>query len=262
MNLSETDFLLVTTTFIILIVILMMVLVYGIFVKKKSQLLLSQQKRDALFEQELAISQVEIKEQTLNYIGQELHDDLGQKLSVARLMTNKITTASEDEKKNIAHEINMLIGECIQDIRNLSKVFISKQVKHFGFVETLEREIFRIERLQLMEVEYKNNNHDLEINSEHALILFRIIQECINNVIKHSKSHKMLVHIEDDLYTITIKIHDFGIGFNTKLADDGSGLKNIKNRALIINANFKIISTEKFGTEINITYNKNESWKG
>ena len=151
MNLSETDFLLVTTTFIILIVILMMVLVYGIFVKKKSQLLLSQQKRDALFEQELAISQVEIKEQTLNYIGQDLHDDLGQKLSVARLMTNKITTASEDEKKNIAHEINMLIGECIQDIRNLSKVFISKQVKHFGFVETLEREIFRIERLQLME---------------------------------------------------------------------------------------------------------------
>lgn len=160
MNFSEIDFLLTITTFIILIVILMMVLVYGIFVKKKAELVLSQQKKEALFEQELAISQVEIKEQTLNYIGQELHDDLGQKLSVARLMTNKIAFADEEEKKNIALEINMLIGECIQDIRNLSKVFISKQVKHFGFVESLEREIFRIERLELMDVDYQISNHD------------------------------------------------------------------------------------------------------
>ena len=63
--------------------------------------------------------------------------------------------ADEKDRKNIAHEINMLIGECIQDIRNLSKVFISKQVRRFGFVESLEREIFRIERLKLMDVEYK-----------------------------------------------------------------------------------------------------------
>jgi signal transduction histidine kinase len=235
---------------------MMMVFVYGIFIKKKSHLLLSQQRKEAVFEQELAISQVEIKEQTLNYIGQELHDDLGQKLSVARLMTNKIQTATDEEKKNITQEINMLIGECIQDIRNLSKVFISKQVKHFGFVESLEREIFRIERLQLMEVDYKNNNHDLELNSDHALILFRIIQECITNVIKHSKSNKMKVHIKDQLNCIEIKIKDYGIGFNEKLNDDGSGLKNIKNRANIINANFEIYSSENHGTEITITYKK------
>lgn len=57
-------------------------------------------------------------------------------------MANKIALANEQDKINIAHEINMLIGECIQDIKNLPKVFISKQVKHFGFVESLEREIF------------------------------------------------------------------------------------------------------------------------
>ena len=260
MNLTETDFLLSITTFIILVVILMMVLVYGIFIKKKSQLLLSQQKKDALFEQELAISQVEIKEQTLDYIGQELHDDLGQKLSVARLMTNKILLADEEDKENIANEINMLIGECIQDIRNLSKVFISKQVKRFGFVESLEREIFRIERLQLMEVEYQNNNQHLEINSNHGLILFRIVQECINNVIKHAKSNMILVKVQDHLNFIEININDYGIGFNNNSKNDGSGLANIKNRAQIINADFKIKSTENLGTEITITYKKSEKW--
>lgn len=256
MNLTETDFLLTISTFIILIVILMMVLVYGVFIKKKSELLMFQQKKEALFIQELAIAQVEIKEQTLNYIGQELHDDLGQKLSVARLMTNKIEMAAEKDKTNIAHEINMLIGECIQDIRNLSKVFISKQVTHFGLVESLEREISRIERLQLMDVDFQINNHDLEIKPDHALILFRIIQECVNNVIKHAKSHKLSVKIEDQIDFIQININDYGIGFNTNQRDDGSGLTNIKNRAKIINASFNISSTENLGTQIEITYKK------
>lgn len=239
----------------------MMVLVYGIFIKKKSELLLSQQKKEAIFEQELAISQIEIKEQTLNYIGQELHDDLGQKLSVARLMTNKLALSNEEDKANIAQEINQLIGECIQDIRNLSKVFISKQVKHFGFIESLEREIFRIERLELMDVEYFVNNHDLEIKSDHALILFRIIQESINNVIKHAESNKILIKIEDHLNFTEININDYGVGFNAKHRNDGSGLENIKNRAQIINATFNIKSIENLGTEITITYKKPSPWK-
>ena len=99
MKLTETDSLLALTTFIVLILLLMMVLVYNVFIKKKSQLLLSQQKKEALFKQELAISQVEIKEQTLNYIGQELHDDVGQKLSVARLMTNKMAYSDEQSRQ-------------------------------------------------------------------------------------------------------------------------------------------------------------------
>lgn len=261
MNLTETDFILGTTTLIILIVILMMVFVYGIFIKKKAELVLFQQKRDAVFEQELAISQVEIKEQTLNYIGQELHDDLGQKLSVARLMTNKIVFAGEHEKVEIAREINLLVGECIQDIRNLSKIYISTQVKHFGFIESLEREIFRIERLELLEVQYAVNNHDLEIGSEHSLILFRIVQECINNVLRHATSTKIDIKIIEDLYTIRIHINDYGVGFDTRMSDDGSGLKNMINRAKIIDADFKIESSVNKGTEVTITYKKQSAWK-
>lgn len=256
MKFSEMDFLLILTTFMILIVVLMMVAIYSVFIKKKSQLILTQKIKEATFEQELANSQVEIKEQTLNYIGQELHDDLGQKLSVARLMTNKLSFSNESEKKEIANEINLLIGECIQDIRNLSKVFITKQVEHFGFVESLEREIFRIQRLQLLEVHYDVNNRDLEINSSHALILFRIIQECINNVIKHSKSKCIELIVIDAEDRICIKINDTGIGFNAKREDNGSGLKSMISRAKIINADFDINSADKNGTKVLITYNK------
>lgn len=256
MKLSEIDFLLAATTFIVLVVVLMMVFVYGIFIRKKSELMLAQQKKEATFEQELAISQVEMKEQILNYIGQELHDDVGQKLSVARLMTNKIMRAADGDKQAIAKEINLLIGECIQDIRNLSKVFISNQVRHFGFVESLEREIFRIERLELMQVEYHVNNHNLQIDADHALILFRIIQECINNAIKHARSNRLYIKVDDRLANIKIFITDYGRGFQNPQSADGSGLKNIKNRARLINADFSIRSTANFGTEITITYKK------
>ena len=256
MNFSQTDFLIILSTFIILLVVLMMVAIFSVFINKKSQLILSQKIKENIFEQELANSQVEIKEQTLNYIGQELHDDLGQKLSVARLMTNKMAFSDENERENIVDEINVLLGECIQDIRNLSKVFITKQIEHFGFIESLEREIFRIKRLQLMEVDYKINNHDLEINSEHALILFRIIQECITNVIKHSKSKWIQLTVEDKKDQIIITVIDNGIGFISKSKEDGSGLKNMISRAKIINANFTINSNDNHGTKVLISYNK------
>ena len=250
MNFSQTDLLIILSTFIIMTVVLMMVAIYSVFIKKKSQLILAQKIKESVFEQELANSQVEIKEQTLNYVGQELHDDLGQKLSVARLMTNKMAFSTENEREQIVNEINVLLGECIQDIRNLSKVFITKQIEHFGFVESLEREIFRIKRLQLMEVDYKINNHDLIINPEHALILFRIIQECITNVIKHSKSKWIQLAVDDENNFIKISVKDNGIGFSAKSKEDGSGLKNMISRAKIINADFTINSSENDGTEI------------
>ena len=234
----------------------MMVAIYGVFVKKKSQLLLRQQKKEATFEYELAKSQVEIQEQTMNYIGQELHDDLGQKLSVARLMTNKISLSEDHDRLEIADEINLLLGECIQDIRNLSKVFITKQVKQFGFIESLEREIFRIKRLELMNVDYQNNNQDLKIASDHALILFRIVQECINNVIKHSRSKEMKLLVEDTPKIIKIMINDDGVGFNLETENDGSGLRSMASRAQLIGAKLSISSVENQGTKVTITYQK------
>ncbi|WP_304344761.1 sensor histidine kinase [Chryseobacterium koreense] len=256
MNLSATDFLIVATTFIILVVVLMMVMIYGIFIKKKSKLLMEHQKKDALFEQELAISQIEIKEQTLNYIGQELHDDLGQKLSVARLMTNKITFSSCAENVHIAKEINMLVGECIQDIRNLSKVFITGQIEHFGLVDSIEREVRRIKRLDLLEVDYQINNGNFELDSDHSLILFRIVQECITNVIKHSKSNVLRISLENEPTVIRIIVEDKGIGMIMKEIKRGTGLINMENRAKLIGAGLKINSLENVGTRVTLVYNK------
>lgn len=256
MQFTEFDFLITISTFIILILVTMMILIYGIFIKKKSEMLLAQQRKEAMFEQELAISQVEIKEQTLNYIGQELHDDLGQKLSVAKLMSNRLLFSSEDDIQEIGKEINQLVGECIQDIRNLSKIFITRQIENFTFIEAVEREIFRLRKLQLIEVDFELNNRNIEINTEHSLILYRIIQESINNVIKHSRAKKIFLSVIDDQINLTIRIIDNGIGFNKKRVKDGNGLTSMENRAKIINAHFRVNTIMNTGTKVIVVYKK------
>ncbi len=234
-----------------------MIFVYVIFIQKKTRLLIAQKEKDMRFEKELATSQIEMKEQTLNYIGQELHDDLGQKLSVVRLRQNQLIAKMKDSEKEELVELNELLGECIQDIRDLSKTLITEQVIHFGLIESLEREISKIQKLRLLKIELITQKHDIDIMPKHGLILFRIIQESINNILKHSKAKNVSIKIEDDHEKLDILISDNGKGFNTNLKKDGSGLKNMELRAKIIHAEFSIQSEPEKGTQTSITYYKN-----
>lgn len=253
----EENKLVIIFTFTLLIIVLTMIFVYVIFIQKKTRLLIAQKEKDMRFEKELATSQIEMKEQTLNYIGQELHDDLGQKLSVVRLRQNQLIAKMKDSEKEELVELNELLGECIQDIRDLSKTLITEQVIHFGLIESLEREISKIQKLRLLKIELITQKHDIDIMPKHGLILFRIIQESINNILKHSKAKNVSIKIEDDHKKLDILISDNGKGFNTNLKKDGSGLKNMELRAKIIHAEFSIQSEPEKGTQTSITYYKN-----
>lgn len=256
MKVDQDDFVIIFTV-ILLIIVLTMILVYVIFIRKKTNLLIEQKEKDLHFEKELATSQVEMKEQTLNYIGQELHDDLGQKLSVVRLRQNQLIPKLTNAEKEELSELNELLGECIQDVRNLSKTLITEQIIHFGLIESIEREIERIKKLRLLTIEFISKKHDIDITPKHGLILFRIIQESINNILKHSRAKNVAIQLEDEHDTLRITITDNGKGFNTNILNDGSGLKNMELRAKLIHAEFSIQSKLEEGTKTTITYHKN-----
>ncbi len=218
----EENKLIIIFTVTLLIIVLTMIFVYVIFIRKKTTLLIAQKEKDMHFEKELATSQVEMKEQTLNYIGQELHDDLGQKLSVVRLRQNQLVTKLKDKEKEELSELNELLGECIQDIRNLSKTLITQQIIHFGLVESIEREIQRIKKLRLLKIDFLTQKHDIDISPKHGLILFRIIQESINNILKHSGAKNVAIQLEDSFQELKITISDNGKGFSMNSTKDGS----------------------------------------
>lgn len=245
----------------ILSVVLMMVLIYVFYVGKKGELLLSQKEKDMKFQQELTLAQIEMREVTLTYIGQELHDDIGQKLSVAKLMVNHVISKCDELAKVNLAEINELLGETIQDIRNMSKTFITDQVEHFGLIDTLEIEMNRIARLKLIDIEFHSNKHDIEINPKDGVIIFRIIQESVNNTLKHSKAKNLNIEVEDSPKTLKITIQDNGVGMNGGISD-GSGLNNMRKRALMMNADLQITSKANMGTVLKLIYPKKiKTWK-
>ncbi|MBS1549235.1 MAG: hypothetical protein JSS94_05130 [Bacteroidetes bacterium] len=259
MKLSNSDLLILYSTIVILLVTSMMFFIYTYFLKQKSIFILKQKEKDLEFQEVLALSQIEIREQTLSYIGQELHDDLGQKLSVAKLLINQINAIENQQCKDKIDEVNLILGESIKGIRSLSKTYITEQVEHFGFIDSLQREINRINKLNLIEVEFNFNNHDIDIHSKHSLILFRITQECITNILKHSKAQKMQIKVIDQYGHLKIIILDNGKGMEVEKAYHGSGIRSMKNRIKMINGYFNLVSEKDKGTATHITYIKQKN---
>lgn len=253
----NTEALIIYSTIIILVIVVMMMLIYAFFLRKKSDLILTQKEKEASFQRELSLAQIEMKEQTLSYIGRELHDDIGQKLTVAKLLTVQVLPRVSDEDKSNLSEVSDLLGESMQDIRNMSKNYISDQIEFFGFTHSLERELGRIRKLQIMEVNYEKNVEEIDIDPKHELILFRMVQEMINNVMKHSRANVLNIKVTDSYEKLRIETIDNGIGFQEK-ERNGSGLTNIRNRAGLLGAKLKINSALNSGTAIIIEYDKNK----
>ena len=255
MKANEVDILIIISTIIILFVVLMMVLIYMFYVRKKGVLLLSQKEKDIRFQQELTLAQIEMREVTLTYIGQELHDDIGQKLSVSKLMLNQLISQCNDNVKSNLDEINELLGETIQDIRNIFKTFITDKVEHFGLIDSLEIEMNRISRLKLIDIEFTSNKHDIDINPKDGVIIFRIIQESVNNTLKHSRAKNLKLRVEDRPESLIVTIKDDGVGIDGE-HEQGSGLNNMRKRAIMMNADLHITSQKNIGTVLKLIYPK------
>ncbi len=256
MGFSNTDFLIIYLTVIILMIVLMAILVYVFFIKKKSQLILSKIEQKTRYEREISDTTREVQEQTLTNIGRELHDDLGQKLSVAKLLNSQLLTHCTDCNKELLQEINGLLGECIQDIRNLSRTFISEQVESFGLTESLMLEVNRINKLEQVSIDFRCNREHIDLNAKHALIIFRIIQELLNNALKHSRAKRIELVLEDRANVLEITVEDNGNGYSPDDAEEGSGLRNIRNRLQLLNADIEINSAINRGTQNRIIFNK------
>ena len=253
---SDIEIIYLFTTALVFTILLIMALVYLFFYRKKSELLLDRQVKETKFQQELTLAIIEMKETTLSYIGQELHDDLGQKMSVAKLMINHGLEDDNGNQKEILQEINEIIGESIRDIRNLSKSFITEQVENLGLIGSIQREVARIDRLNLMQILFSHDTDKIDIAAKDSLILFRIVQETINNALKHSRAKNMKIELRDSPRSIEIILKDDGIGFEKENSKKGSGLISMQKRARLINSDFELKTSAGKGTEIIIKYNK------
>jgi len=215
------------------------------------------------YDQELLRSQLEIQERTLKTISQELHDNIGQMLSVVKLsVSGALYTMDKQtpEYESITASKDIL-NKAIGDLSNLTKSLHTDRIAQVGLDESIQYEIETIKKTGLVDIEFfrEASDHHFSINGQTSVFLFRMFQEIVNNTLKHSKATRVNVYInytKDN--TFVLKIEDNGVGFdfnekkNTASSSSGVGLKSMMNRAKLIKADFLIDSKLGKGTTITI----------
>ena len=215
------------------------------------------------YDQELLRSQLEIQERTLKTISQELHDNIGQMLSVVKLsVSGALYTMDKQtpEYESITASKDIL-NKAIGDLSNLTKSLHTDRIAQVGLDESIHYEIETIKKTGLVDIEFirEASDHHFSLNGQTSVFLFRMFQEIVNNTLKHSKATRVNVYINYTMdNTFVLKIEDNGVGFdfnekkNTASSSSGVGLKSMMNRAKLIKADFLIDSKPGRGTTITI----------
>ena len=239
---------LVISTILIALIVLFLIVLFTIFQRRKNQLLTEKAEEKKRFENEIAETQIEIREETLRNISWELHDNIGQLLTLAKI---QLQNATPDNLNDISETITKSLNE----IRSLSKLINPEFINNIKFKEAVALEIERFNRLKFIEATLTVTGDEKEIDQKHGIIMFRILQEFFSNTIKHARGSKLdvILNFKEDVLEITAK--DNGVGFNIDEANKkGIGLQNIKTRVELINAEADLKSIPNKGTTLNIYY--------
>jgi two-component system, NarL family, sensor kinase len=207
------------------------------------------------FEHELLKSQLEIQEQTLQTISEEVHDNIGQVLTLA-----KLTLAEGPEDVTILKEqratSRQLIGKAISDLRDLSKSLSTDKINEIGLTKAIELQLAILDRTGQLTTTFSVLGDMMPFPVAQELLIFRIFQELMNNTIKHAQASHLEVQLNCRPEGLCLIMIDNGRGFDR--ADmpagvhSGLGLKSIQKRVSLFNGTMEIVSNANEGTRISI----------
>lgn len=237
-------------TLTLIILVLILIILFSVFQSKKNKYIQAQQR----LEEEIAKSQIEIHEQALNNIGWELHDNIGQLLSVARMQLNILDKKLPENLKEEASDINKLVGNSLKELRLLSKTLNPDFISEIGLVESVKLELERFNKLNFLKAKLILEGEEKTLEHRSGIIIFRILQEFFSNVIKHSKARSLTVSLKYQCSQLMIEAKDDGVGFDQTEVTKGSGLINMQSRATLVGAEYAIVSVPEKGVKLSLTY--------
>jgi two-component system, NarL family, sensor kinase len=212
------------------------------------------------YEQEVLRSQLEIQESTMKNIAQELHDNIGQTLSVIKLWMSIAPIEKDHEAYEGVQNSKEMLHKVIRDMADLTKSLHTDRIADIGLSEAINFDLASIRRAGVLKIHFDTTGDEFHFPDQKSIFIFRMYQEMINNIIKHSKASSVkveLVYSGDETFVMTIQ--DDGVGFDVKQKKEsgsgssGLGLKSMQNRAKMIGGNLSIQSEPGKGTAISVT---------
>lgn len=257
---NDTMLLVAATSLVLLILLITVITLFVFYQRKKLKFLLDKQKAEKRYLEELTQSQLETQEQTFKNIGWELHDNVGQLLSVANMQLNVLSTELPNELKEKLKDSQDVLKKSLTEIRGISKSLNSDVIQNLGLIKSIENDLKRFNKLKFLKANLIIIGDENEVvNEKDQIIIFRILQEFFSNSIKHSKAKNldvMLEYLPDELF---ISVTEDGIGFDEVHIQKGSGLINMKSRAELIKADLEIKSLKGKGVSLTLNYKKDKN---
>ena len=248
MEQENGELVVITSTILVCLITLALIALFVVFQKRKNKLLIEREENKKRFEREIAETQIEIREETLRNISWELHDNIGQLLTLAKIQLQNAT-------KDTIMEVTDTISMSLKEVRALSKLINPEAIKNIQLKEAIQLEVDRFNRLNFIKSNLEIIGKEKKIDKKASIIIFRILQEFFSNTIKHSKASTLNVVLNYTDESLLITASDNGIGFSTsENTHKGIGLQNIKNRAKLIGAEAKFMSQKNKGTTLSINY--------
>lgn len=212
------------------------------------------------YDQELLKSQLEIQEGTFKTIGQELHDNIGQVLSVVKLSLAILPIEKEHSAYEPILNSRQMLNKAIFDLADLTKSLHTDRIAQIGLAQSIHFELEALKKAGLVEINLDVAGSEYSFEGQKGVILFRIFQENINNILKHSQATRVNVLIDFSSETdFTMEIQDNGIGFNVEEkkastnSASGVGLKSMYNRAKLMGGEISFQSSPGEGTTVTVT---------
>lgn len=217
--------------------------------KQRQQLKL---KEEIIKQQDIAAKAIlEAEDNERRRIAGDLHDSVGQILSAVKINLSSLqSTVQQESSARYETIMNMVDGAC-KEVRAISHNMMPNSLLRSGLVAAIKEFINQIDSEVLkVRLDTTGLNQRLDHNTE--MVLYRVIQECVNNVIKHAQAKTLEIQIIKDQEGISVTIEDDGIGFDLSQQKDGIGLANLKTRIDFLKGQLDIQSSPGKGTLIAI----------
>jgi hypothetical protein len=248
-----------TATLILGIIIFILLFVFFwtfliIYFKRLNAMRLAQEKLQAEIANEVNNARIEIQQSTLNNISQEIHDNVGQLLSLTKMQLN-LLEAQEVKDNNLISEAKDNISKAMTDLRDLAKGMSSDRIQLLGLYDSVTQEALRINKVGRLQVQVNSNGTKKEPEHKKQLVVFRVIQECFQNILKHAQANHVLVTFTYQPDSFGVLIKDDGVGFDYQPgspSSEGLGLMNIFNRIHLVGGEVTLNSAPGAGTSVHI----------
>lgn len=241
------------TTILILLLGILIILVIYLYQQRQISYHKKLGELNIRHEKNLISTQLEVQENMFRHISQEIHDNIGLTLSLVKLRLNTLNLEEKDKATSQISSSIELLSESITQLKDISRSLNADIINSYGLIKALENELTRIKDSSAIAILFKIEGEPVYMDSQKELIIFRIIQEAFNNILKHSEAKNaslLLKYTTRDLY---VSIHDDGKGFPVTTTDKFSnkgkaGMRNMEARSRMIRATMEISSNPGNGT--------------